>query len=112
MVRSERTARSVIRSVGQTPERCRNQSSQSFVQWRAPPGRQEPRPLHGVWVDGRRDGNWGEWWEGWQGTGLAAITRSRAVPLDELRLDTIIGLNTVRNCRHIEGNMTCSSPGF
>ena len=33
-------------------------ASRSFVQWRAPPGRQEPRPLHGVWVDGRRDGSW------------------------------------------------------
>lgn len=22
----------------------------------------EPRPLHGVWVDGGRDGSWGEWW--------------------------------------------------
>ncbi|CAM5625471.1 hypothetical protein STENM327S_02296 [Streptomyces tendae] len=40
-----------------------------------PPGRQgrsysgalhldapEPRPLHGVWVDGGRDGSWGKWW--------------------------------------------------
>ncbi|MFC9614504.1 transposase [Streptomyces sp. NPDC056938] len=30
--------------------------------WRAPPGRHEPRPLHGVWVDGGRDGSWGGWW--------------------------------------------------
>lgn len=38
-------------------------ASRSFVQWRAPPGRHEPRPLHGVWVDGGRDGSWGgEWW--------------------------------------------------
>ncbi len=39
-------------------------ASRSFVQWRAPPGRHGPRPLHGVWVDGRRDGSWGEWWVG------------------------------------------------
>jgi len=37
-------------------------ASRSFVQWRAPPGRHEPRPLHRVWVDGVRDGSWGEWW--------------------------------------------------
>lgn len=37
-------------------------ASRSFVQWRAPPGRHEPRPLHGVWVDGGRDGSRGEWW--------------------------------------------------
>jgi hypothetical protein len=34
-------------------------TSRSFVQWRAPPGRHGPRPLHGVWVDGRRDGSLG-----------------------------------------------------
>jgi hypothetical protein len=33
-------------------------ASRSFVQWRAPPGRHEPRLLHGVWVDGGRDGSW------------------------------------------------------
>jgi hypothetical protein len=38
-------------------------ASRSFVQWRAPPGRHEPRPLHGVWVDGGRDGSRGRWWE-------------------------------------------------
>lgn len=43
-------------------EQTRPRASRSFVQWRAPPGRPEPRPLHGVWVDGRRDGSWGEWW--------------------------------------------------
>lgn len=37
-------------------------ASRSFVQWRAPPGRHEPRPLHGVWVDGGRDASWGGWW--------------------------------------------------
>ena len=42
-------------------EQTRPVASRSFVQWRAPPGRHEPRPLHGVWVDGRRDGSWGEW---------------------------------------------------
>jgi hypothetical protein len=39
-------------------EQTRPLASRSFVQWRAPPGRQGPRPLHGVWVDGRRDGSW------------------------------------------------------
>ncbi|MFC9050684.1 hypothetical protein ACFU5D_01915 [Streptomyces anthocyanicus] len=43
-------------------EQTRPRASRSFVQWRAPPGRPEPRPLHGVWVDGGRDGSWGEWW--------------------------------------------------
>ena len=43
-------------------EQTRPLASRSFVQWRAPPGRQEPRPLHGVWVDGRRDGSWRGWW--------------------------------------------------
>lgn len=43
-------------------EQTRPLASRSFVQWRAPPGRQGPRPLHDVWVDGRRDGSWGEWW--------------------------------------------------
>ncbi len=38
-------------------EQTRPMASRSFVQWRAPPGRHEPRPLHGVWVDGRRDGS-------------------------------------------------------
>jgi hypothetical protein len=40
-------------------EQTRPRASRSFVQWRAPPGRPEPRPLHGVWVDGGRDGSWG-----------------------------------------------------
>jgi hypothetical protein len=40
-------------------EQTRHLASRSFVQWRAPPGRQAPRPLHGVWVDGRRDGSAG-----------------------------------------------------
>ncbi|WP_245389716.1 HAD hydrolase-like protein [Streptomyces sp. PvR006] len=40
-------------------EQTRPMPSRSFVQWRAPPGRHEPRPLHGVWVDGGRDGSWG-----------------------------------------------------
>jgi hypothetical protein len=31
--------------------------SRSSVQWRAPPGRQEPRPLHGAWVEGGREGS-------------------------------------------------------
>jgi hypothetical protein len=39
-------------------EQTRPMASRSFVQWRAPPGRHEPRPLHGVWVDGGRDGSW------------------------------------------------------
>jgi hypothetical protein len=43
-------------------EQTRPMASRSFVQWRAPPGHHEPRPLHGVWVDGGRDGSWGEWW--------------------------------------------------
>ena len=38
-------------------EQTRPMASRSFVQWRAPPGRHGPRPLHGVWVDGRRDGS-------------------------------------------------------
>jgi hypothetical protein len=42
-------------------EQTRPMASRSFVQWRAPPGRHGPRPLHGVWVDGGRDGSWGEW---------------------------------------------------
>src|SRR2546421_8806730 len=29
-------------------EQTRPMASRSFVQWRAPPGRHEPRPLHGV----------------------------------------------------------------
>lgn len=45
-------------------EQTRPRASRSFVQWRAPPGRPEPRPLHGVWVDGVRDGSWGGWWAG------------------------------------------------
>src|SRR4051812_40221314 len=49
-------------------------ASRSFVQWRAPPGRQEPRPLHGVWVDGGRDGSQGEWW--------VMSGQRRASPLD------------------------------
>jgi hypothetical protein len=36
-------------------QQTRSLASRSFVQWRVPPGRQEPRPLHGVWVDGRRE---------------------------------------------------------
>jgi len=40
-------------------EQTRPRASRSFVQWRAPPGRPEPRPLHGVWVDGGRVGSWG-----------------------------------------------------
>ncbi|MFF9393491.1 UTRA domain-containing protein [Streptomyces griseoluteus] len=43
-------------------EQTRHLASRPFVQWRAPPGRQAPRLLHGVWVDGGRDGSWGEWW--------------------------------------------------
>lgn len=43
-------------------EQTRHRASRSFVQWRAPPGRPAPRLLHGVWVDGRRDGSWGERW--------------------------------------------------
>lgn len=43
-------------------EQTRPMASRSFVQWHAPPGRHEPRPLHGVWVDAGRDGSWGEWW--------------------------------------------------
>lgn len=39
-------------------EQTRHRASRSFVQWRAPPGRPAPRLLHGVWVDGRRDGSW------------------------------------------------------
>ncbi|MET8767674.1 recombinase family protein [Streptomyces sp. NPDC004658] len=40
--------------------------------WRAPPGRHEPRPLHGVWVEGGRDGSWGgRWVEEGGGCGLA-----------------------------------------
>jgi hypothetical protein len=46
-------------------EQTRPLASRSFVQWRAPPGRQEPRPLHGVWADGRRVGSRGRWWLGW-----------------------------------------------
>lgn len=49
-------------------------ASRSFVQWRAPPGRHEPRPLHGVWVDGGRDGSWGEWWA----EGIKNVTTSAA----------------------------------
>ncbi|GHI07258.1 hypothetical protein Scel_55790 [Streptomyces cellostaticus] len=48
-------------------EQTRPMASRSFVQWRAPPGRHEPRPLHGVWVDGVRDGSWGGWWVGVRG---------------------------------------------
>ncbi|TQJ92608.1 hypothetical protein FBY22_3491 [Streptomyces sp. SLBN-31] len=40
-------------------EQTRPMASRSFVQWRAPPGRHEPRPLYGVWVDGVRDRSWG-----------------------------------------------------
>lgn len=43
-------------------EQTRPMASRSFVQWRAPPGRHEPRPLHGVWVDGGRDGSWEGLW--------------------------------------------------
>jgi hypothetical protein len=45
-------------------EQTRPLAFRSFVQWRAPPGRQEPRPLHSVWADGRRDGSQGKWWVG------------------------------------------------
>jgi hypothetical protein len=45
-------------------EQTRPMASRSFVQLGAPPVRHEPRPLHGVWGDGRRDGSWGEWWVG------------------------------------------------
>ncbi len=48
-------------------EQTRPLASRSFVQWRAPPGRQEPRPLHSVWADGRRDGSWRGWW--WRQSG-------------------------------------------
>ncbi len=43
-------------------EQTRPMASRSFVQWRAPPGRHEPGPLHGVWVDGGRDGSRGGLW--------------------------------------------------
>lgn len=45
-------------------EQTRPMASRSFVQWRAPPGRHEPRPLHRR--VGRRRTGWelGEWWEG------------------------------------------------
>lgn len=36
-------------------EQTRPMASRAFVQWRAPPGRHEPRRLHGVW---RRGGWW------------------------------------------------------
>jgi hypothetical protein len=54
-------------------EQTRLMASRSFVQWRAPPGRHEPRPLHGVWADGRRDGSRGERWvevRGWPWPGF------------------------------------------
>jgi len=52
-------------------------ASRSFVQWRAPPGRHEPRLLHSVWVDGGRDGSWGS------GGLLASSAECAATGLDQ-----------------------------
>lgn len=63
-------------------EQTRHRASRSFVQWRAPPGRPAPRPLHGVWVDGGRDGSWGEWWESlvWQARAINRQPVKRQAP--------------------------------
>jgi hypothetical protein len=58
-------------------------ASRSFVQWRAPPGRHEPRPLHGVWVDGVRDGSWGEWWV------EAVVTPDLPIHVSDLRIEGV-----------------------